>query len=88
VAVVLHKDEVPDLEPPVVRIGHGVRAEIPEDLCARPARSFAVAHAPKVVGRVALEDAVRWQANLCVPDLVALLVALQDAAQVTVSLGG
>jgi hypothetical protein len=81
-AVVLHEDEVPDLDVAVAILVRRARrparhlgAVVVEDLRTRAAGT-SVAHRPEVVLRTAAGDALRIDADLLAPDAGGLLVVL------------
>ena len=80
--LVLHEDQVPDLEEPVLvclgaAVAAVVGAAVVVDLRARAAGAWH-AHVPVVVGKPAGLDPAFRQADLVPPDRVRLLVAEQD----------
>ena len=92
--VKLHEHVVPDFNEPVAifigaagRPAWNVVTVVIENLGTRAARA-GVGHHPKVVGRVFFalvvsnaDDAIRWQANFFVPNVVGLLVVNVDRGQ-------
>ena len=85
VAVVLHKDQVPDLEPAVLT--EVVVLGVPENLCAGSAGSRSLAHSPEVVLFVASNDPVLWDSFLVLPQIITLLIRRQDSIMLKSKMG-
>ena len=82
--LVLHEDEVPDLDEAVAVLVGAARgatgdviAVIEEDFAARTARA-GVAHRPKIIGGGDADDALGWQAGNRAPQVEGFVVGVID----------